>query len=278
MPITLKPNGDRPADLDVLLGEGLDRLAQLGAKTDHPKLKPARKIAEQLPPIRELASQLWRRDLAGEINDAARRVVSGELTAADIPSVAVAIDAATDKDYLSTTRKIIDRAQHQVDNEAAAVCRTIGDAWVVEVLRPAVQRTMEQVTPELVEAAWTAVNTSRSDHTRPQRDALEQVEDLITTLDLLADEALAWRNYGWVPTPPRDDQGWQAEGFRWLHHDRLGDPQHGTYAAFFLAGHRDGAEHGIFTCDEILQANKPPEAARKSATGPQNLTFAAAGV
>lgn len=277
MPNILHPS--RPADLDQFL-EGLDTLGAFGAKTDHPKLKPARKIAGRLPAIRAVGADLWQRNLSDSIADAAHRLVRGELTAADLPAEAVHIEAASSKEDTATVRRIVDGAQRLVDNEAAQACRELGDLWITEVLRPAVQRTMEAVTPDLLEEGWTAVNMTTDDRNDPSarhlRAALEKIDDIIATLDNLADWAIGWRNYGWVPTPTRPE-GWQAEDFRWLHHDKLGGMTV-HYRAFWILAVRNGAEHGIWTTDEILQAKPVPEPARKSAAGPQNLTFAAAGI
>lgn len=288
MPIELRPNSTRPSDLDLYLylSDGLDALAALGVKADHPKLKAPRKIAERLPAIRAAGANLWQRNPSDLIADAAQRLVRGDLTAADLPAEAVHIDAGTSKENTATARRIVDGAQGLVDNEAAAACRELGDLWITEVLRPAVQRTMEAVTPDLLDDGWTAVNMQTDDRNHPSarhlRAALEKVDDIIATLDQLADEAIMWRNYGWVPTPARPQGRWQSEDLRWLHHEKLGAlTVH--YRAFWLLAVRNGAEHGIWTTDEILQAAEAaeaaePEPAGRSATGPQNLTFAAVGV
>lgn len=279
MPNELRPNSTRPSDLDLYLSDGLDTLAALGVRADHPKLKPARKIAERLPAIRAAGANLWQRNLSDEIADAAQRLVRGELTAADLPAEAVRIEAGTSKENTATTRRIVNGAQGLIDNEAAAACKEIGDLWITEILRPAVTRTMEAVTPDLLEDAWTAVNMQTDDLNHPSarhlRTAIEKVDDTIATLDRLADEAIEWRNYGWVPTPSRP-VGWQAEDFRWLHPEKLGAVT-GRYRAFWLLAVRDGAEHGIWTTSEILQA-ADAEPTRKAATESQNLTFAAAGI
>lgn len=254
MPVHLHmhPGSSTPPSLPALV-DGIDRLADLGVNTKHTGLKPIRRAAARVRELREQSATIRQRSADDEMRRVVDGYASGEIDAEQLPARIAALDAVHPKS--TTLTRVLDRAEAVASAPGGDAARALSDAWIVEVLRPGVDGLLAQIDDRLIEDAWRAIHLP--DHElkrdRTRRDALDKLTDLLAKLDTIHDTATGLRNYGYVPTPPRR-AGWFHEDFRWLHHDRL-DGTTSDYLPFWLRSWLSGAECGLWTADELLQAN-----------------------
>lgn len=266
MTVQLRPGHSAPPNITGLLA-GLDALADLGVRTDHPKLKPARRAAERVRELRQQNTAVRARGADQELQRVAHAYASGEIVAEQLPENVVRIDAM-DTRTNKTLHRVLDQAEAVASGVGIKVCRDeLGDRWITEILRPAVDNIVAALTPELIERAEHAVHLLRHDldHQRASRDALERLRDLLAQLDKIHDLAVSLMNCGIVPMARRRES-WHREDIRWLHHDRLDGSSTVIYEPFFLQAVRNGAEPGLWTADELVKVNPSLVASKPART------------
>lgn len=255
MPITLRPGTGSASNVVEVLA-ALDSLAPYGVRTDHPKIKPARKAADRVREVRQ-SNETIRAHASGGADNALTKIAEtyarGDLAPDDVPERVGHVAALRNGN--DALRTVLARAEAVASAPGIRALAELGDTWVVEIVRPAVDAALAALTDEVVEGAWQALHMPEHEvkHDRPRRDALDRLRDATARLDVLADYVTSLRNVGWVPTPRRRN-GPTAEDMRWLHCDRLSGDL-GDYEAFFVLNLRNGAEPGVWTAAEWERAN-----------------------
>lgn len=252
MTVHLSPVGHAGQPNVLAVVEALDAFAELGVRADDKALKPVRAAARRVHELREQSARVRDANVDDEIAKLAREYADGTVDADSLPERVARAEVMNPRN--PNLRRVLDDAERVASAHGTACCRELGDRWVA-LLKPAVERLVDSLTPEVVEAALGGLALQPHDlhRDREARGAVERLTAVLAKLEPLWDFATSCRNWGWMPTPRRRSE-WHHADFHYLHHDRLaGDSRH--VADFFCRAYLNGAQPGVYTADEVVAAN-----------------------
>jgi hypothetical protein len=166
-----------------------------------------------------------------------------------------ATESAVLADARSQVREAFESAADAAHLLAIDTMRRIGDDWIA-LLRPVIEARLAAVTAtaDRIPAHITTPTNADMDHDHGLRSTWMNLASALIRVNevhLIADQLRSMGMLG------GGGGQWECQDFRWLHHDKLrgqsGPPS--TAVTFFLTNYRNGAQPGIYTLGEIMQAN-----------------------
>jgi len=178
----------------------LDEMDELGlAVGTLPAVQRARKHAGAFAKLRQAKVSRTPADKVEALTEqAGQRLADGDLNLDDVPWVAVEIDAAMD--HKNAARKIVDLAIDVHSEACYSELRSVGDEWITEFLRPAIEATVRELD---IRAEFIPADVGVRDTTPPSdpvaRTHWFAAEDCATRLDSLWDVGSWLLADGFVP-------------------------------------------------------------------------------